>query len=156
MAGVQDTLPGAEVRRNGDTVGLPHGESDGTLLSNATVQPGDAVAYDGTSISKATEGDVVVGILVNYEVYGASHQGEKIKGDVDANVAVGGSYKGKVSGEVTAGMALGSIDNTNGTDPNDGELGDASLANSNSDGLSARAVEVYTDGDGQDWAEVVF
>jgi len=154
MSGVQDVSGGMEVRRNGDTVGLPHSESDGTLLENATVQPGDVVAYDGTTISQAGEGDEIVGVLVSYEVYGASHQGEKIDSDVDANVAVRGNYKARVSGDVSAGDALGSIDNTNGTDTDAGEFGSASLANSNSLGLSARAVEVYTDGSGQHWAEV--
>lgn len=154
MAGVQHVDGGDEVRRHGDTVGVPHSESDGTLVSNAAVQPGDAVAYDGTSISQATQGDEIFGVLVNYQVYGDSTDGHKIRGDVDATVAVRGNHKARVSGDVSAGDALGSVDDTNGTDTDNGEFGSASLTNSNSDGLAARAVEVYTDGDGQHWAEV--
>lgn len=150
MAGLQDTLAGSETRRNGDTVGIAHGESDGTLLENATVQPGDVVAVDGSgNIKQAAEGDIVVGVLVNYDVYGASHQGEQIKGDVDANVAVQGTYKARASANVAAGSALGAPDVTNGASA--GEFDDSGQTNSSDQGF--RAIEVYNDGS-QDWVEV--
>lgn len=146
MAGLQDTLAGSETRRNGDTVGVPHAEADGTLLSNATVQPGDVVAIDTDTgeLAQADSADAtvddVLGVLVNYDVYGASHQGEKIKGDVDANVAVQGTYKAKADGTAVAGGYVSA-----GTGP----------AGEFTSGSDFRVVDEYTDSDSQQWVEVV-
>lgn len=156
MTGVEDVDPGMEVRRGGETVGVPHPIADGTRLSDlgsSDPQPGDAVTYDGTDIAKATEGDEVFGILVNYGVYGASHQDEQIKGNEPATVAVAGQYKVRVGADVSAGDALGGPDETNATAAAPGELDAASKAASNDAGLAARAVEVSADGD---YAEVHF
>lgn len=156
MTGLQDTGAGNETRRHGHTVGVPHSEDDGTPLANAAVSPGDAVTLDGSGeIAQAGEGDDILGVLVNYSVYGdSSYDGPRIKGDTDATVAVNGTYKARVSGGVSAGDALAAIDATNGSDADPGEFGVAGLTNSNEAGLSARAVEVYTDSSGQHWAEV--
>lgn len=152
MAGLEDTDPGAETRRYGDTVGLPHSVSDGTPVDNATVQPGDAVTVDGSgNIAQAAEGDVVVGVLVNYTVYGDSNNnGPFVDGAYDATVAVNGTYKAHASGNVVVGSALGAPDVTNGASA--GELDDAGQTNTSDQGF--RAVDVYTDSSGQDWAEV--
>lgn len=151
MAGLEDTDPGAETRRHGKTVGIPHGEADGTQVDNAAVQPGDAVTVDGSgNIAQAAEGDVVVGVLVNYTVYGDSNNaGPYIDAAYDATVAVSGTYKARVSGNVTGGSALGAPDVSNGAAA--GEFDDDGQTNTDDQGF--RAVDVYNDGT-QDWAEV--
>jgi hypothetical protein len=108
MAGLEDTENGAETRRYGATVGLPHGESDGTLVSNAAVQPGDAVSLNGSGeIEQAGSSDTIVGVLVNYSVSGASHREEQIKGNTDATVAVQGTVRARSDGNLSAGDSAG-------------------------------------------------
>lgn len=144
MAGLQDTLAGSETRRNGDTVGLPHAVPDGTSLDslsgNDQPEPGDVVAFDGSNIVKAdsTTDTDVIGVLVNYDVYGASHQGEKVKGDVDANVAVQGTYKAKADGTATRG----------------GYVSAGTTEGQFTDGTDFRVVDVSTE-DSQQYVEVV-
>lgn len=151
MAGLEDTDPGAETRRYGDTVGLPHSVSDGTPVDNATVQPGDAVTVDGSgNIAQATEGDVVVGVLVNYTVYGDSNNnGPFVDGAYDATVAVNGTYKAHASGSVSVGSALGAPDTSGSADP--GEFADSGQTPVSDQGF--RAVDVYDEG-GQRYVEV--
>lgn len=108
MAGLADTENGAETRRYGDTVGLPHGESDGTLVSNASVQPGDAVSLNGSGeIEQAGSSDTIIGVLVNYSVFGSSHREEQIKGNTDATVAVQGTVRARSDGNLSAGDSAG-------------------------------------------------
>jgi hypothetical protein len=140
MAGLSDTPEGGETRRYGNTVGVPHGESDGTALADASVQPGDAVTIDSGVLAKAGTGDAILGVLVNYDVYGASHRGELISGDVDATVAVQGTYKARADSDLSAGDSAG--------------LGDTDGHFGNVDDQGFRVVETYNDGS-QDWVEVV-
>jgi len=146
MAGLSDTPEGGETRRNGDTVGVPHGVPDGTRLdelSGATEpEPGDVVKINGSgNVEKASTDDIIFGVLVNYgNVYGASHQGEQIDGDVDANVAVQGTYKAKADSDLSAGDSAG--------------LGDTAGHFGDNDDQGFRVVDTYDDGS-QDWVEVV-
>jgi hypothetical protein len=114
MAGIEDTPEGGETRRYGNTIGVPHTESDDTRLENAAIEPGSVVGIDDSgNLAKAdaNAGIEVIGVLVNYPVYGASHQGEQIKGDVDATVAVQGTYAAQaVSGAVSPGDLAGVAD----------------------------------------------
>jgi len=98
MANFEDIDAGDEARKNGDYVGFPHGNADGTLLSDASPQPGVPVTYDGTSISLVTgDGtDTVAGILSNYDVYG-DFQNQKVS-DTDGNV----KFRGEVKADLTA------------------------------------------------------
>ena len=149
MAGLSDTPEGGETRRNGDTVGVPHTESDGTRLENAAIQPGDAVGINGSgnlALADSNSSISAIGVLVNYgNVYGASHQGEQIDADVDANVAVQGTYKVKVDADAAAGGTVGTPDaSVNGQDA--GQLDSAAS--------DFRVIETYDDGP-QSWAEVV-
>lgn len=140
MAGLSDTPEGGETRRYGNTVGVPHGEDDGTALADAAVQPGDAVTISGGVLAQAGTGDIILGVLVNYDVYGASHRGELIAGDVDATVAVQGTYKARADSDLSAGDSAG--------------LGDTDGHFGNVDDQGFRVVETYNDGS-QDWIEVV-
>lgn len=118
MAGIEDTPEGGETRRYGNTIGVPHTESDDTRLENAAIEPGSVVGInDSGDLAKAdsnTSSKIeVIGVLVNYPVYGASHQGERIKGDVDATVAVQGTYAAQaVSGELSPGDLAGVSDSS--------------------------------------------
>lgn len=144
MAGLQDTLAGSETRRHGDTVGLPHAVPDGTridsLSGNDQPEPGDVVGYDGSKIVKAdsTTDTDIIGVLVNYSTYGASHQVEKVKGDTDATVAVQGTYKAKADDGISGGSYVGA-----GT--TEGQF---------ATGSDFRVVDSYDDGT-QNWVEVV-
>ena len=153
MAGLSDTPEGGETRRNGDTVGLPHAVPDGTRLEDLSgddqPEPGMAVTYDGTNISKAATGDDIIGVLVNYgNVYGASHQGEKIDGDVDATVAVSGTYSARAEGSVFSGGESGVTGVGSHADGNNGEFG------INED-QGFRVVDVDTSPSGYDLIEVL-
>jgi hypothetical protein len=132
MAGLSDTPDGGETRRHGNTVGVPHGEDDGTALANAAVQPGDAVTISGGVLAQAGDGDTILGVLVNYDVFGASHRGEQIAGDVDATVAVQGTYKARADSDLSAGDSAGVGDT-------DGHFG-------NVDDQGFRVVDTYSDG----------
>jgi len=132
MAGLSDTPDGGETRRYGNTVGVPHGESDGTALAEAAVQPGDAVTIDGGVLAQAGDGDDIIGVLVNYDVFGASHRGELIAGDVDATVGVQGTYKARADSDLSAGDSAGVGDT-------DGHFG-------NVDDQGFRVVDSYSDG----------
>lgn len=116
MAGIEDTPEGGETRRYGNTIGVPHTESDDTRLENAAIEPGSVVGIDDSgdlAKADANVGIEVIGVLVNYPVYGASHQGEQIKGDVDATVAVQGTYAAQaVSGAVSPGDLAGVADSS--------------------------------------------
>ena len=107
----EDLDAGDETRRNGDYVGFPHPDADGTDLSAVTIPQGSVVTYDGTDLADVTgDGtDPVAGVLANYDVYGDTGQ-EKVKGE--ANV----KYRGEVIADlteyvggagVTAGVPLG-------------------------------------------------
>lgn len=148
MAGLEDTLEGSETRRHGDTVGVPHGESDGTRLDNAAIEPGEVVGIDGGVLAKADSnaGVEIIGVLANYPVFGATHQDEQIKGDVDATVGVQGTRSAKaVSGALSAGDLAGVSDSTEAT----GEAGRLTS------GSEYRVVEVDTTPADHDLVEIV-
>lgn len=116
MAGIEDTPEGGETRRYGDTIGVPHTEADDTRLEDASIEPGAVVGIDDSgNLAKAdaNAGIEVIGVLANYPVYGASHQGEQIKGDVDATVGVQGTRAAQaVSGELSPGDLAGVADSS--------------------------------------------
>jgi len=116
MAGIEDTPEGGETRRYGNTIGVPHTESDDTRLENAAIEPGSVVGIDSSGNLAKADADAgieLIGVLVNYPVYGASHQGERIKGDVDATVAVQGTYAAQaVSGALSPGDLAGVADSS--------------------------------------------
>jgi len=76
MAGIEDTPEGGETRRYGNTIGVPHTESDDTRLENAAIEPGSVVGIDSSGNLAKADADAgieLIGVLVNYPVYGASH-----------------------------------------------------------------------------------
>lgn len=80
---------GDETRRNGDYVGLPHPDADGTAVDSLTVPRGRLVTYDGTDIAEVTtDASDIAGVVANYDVYGDTGQ-EEVKGD--ANVKTSGT-----------------------------------------------------------------
>lgn len=145
MTGLQDTEAGDETRRHGHTVSVPHDQQAGGVYD---VAEGEAVSVDGSgNIKQAEEGDVVLGVLHEYPVAG---ENDTIRQDREAVVAVMGTYKAKVTANVSAGSALGAPDVMNGADA--GEFDDSGQTNSSDQGF--RAVEVYQDSSNQHWAEV--
>lgn len=74
---------GDETRRNGDYVGLPHADSDGTARDSVTVDTGQLVGYDGSNITKVTaSGNDIFGVVYAYDVYGDTGQEEISDNDV--------------------------------------------------------------------------
>lgn len=110
----EDLDAGDETRRNGDYVGFPHPDADGTALDSVDIPQGAPVLHDGTDLAEATaDADEVIGILANYDVYGDTGN-EKVAGD--ANV--------KMRGEVIADLT-----NWAGTGPTVGAyLGNAGVS----------------------------
>jgi len=101
----EDLDAGDETRRNGDYVGLPHPDGDGTDLDNVTIPQGAPVTYDGTGLAESTtDVDEIAGVLSNYDVYGDT--GKERVGP-EANV--------KFRGEVIADLT-----NWSGTGPSEG------------------------------------
>lgn len=101
---------GDETRRNGDYVGFPHPDADGTALDSVSIPQGVPVAYDGTVLSEVADvtgtGPDIAGILANYDVYGDTGQ-EKVAGD--ANVKMRGEVIADLTdfdGTATAGSYL--------------------------------------------------
>lgn len=85
----EDLDAGDESRRNGDTIGYPHPDGEGTALDSVTIPQGAPVTYDGTDLAESTAtGDDMVGILANYNVYGDTGQ-EEVK--ANANVRTRGA-----------------------------------------------------------------
>jgi len=149
MAGLQDTPDGGETRRHGNTVGVPHGETDGTELENAAIQPGDVVGIDGSGTLALADSDAgveILGVLINYSVFGASNRGAQIDGDVDATVGVQGTYRAKAnSGDLSAGDLAGAP-NSSAVGENAGQL---------TSGSDIRVVEVDGTPSGFDAVEIV-
>jgi len=108
----EDLDNGDETRRNGDYIGLAHGNSDGSALDSATPAIGVPVTYDGTAIAAAASGESVAGVLYDYDVYG-DFQNQKIS-DQDATVKTRGAVKADVSGMVAAGITAGDTLGANG------------------------------------------
>lgn len=74
---------GDETRRNGDYVGLPHADADGTARDSVTVETGQLVGFDGADIAKVTaSGNDIVGVVYAYDVYGDTGQEEVSDNDV--------------------------------------------------------------------------
>jgi hypothetical protein len=115
-----DLSYGDETRRDGDHVGLPHDQQSG---GTSDVRPGQAVSIDGSgNIKQAEDGDVVVGVLQNYQRAGDSGgpaDPAPIQQDREATVATRGVVKVEVSNDtgnsldVSAGDELG-VDGTDG------------------------------------------
>lgn len=94
----EDIDAGDETRRNGDYVGFPHSNGDGSALDSASPQPGVPVALDGSGEITTVSGDGtsdVVGVLSNYDVYG-DFENQKIS-DNDANIKFRGEVKADLS-----------------------------------------------------------
>jgi len=92
----EDLDAGDETRRNGDYVGLPHGQGDGTDLADVNIPQGVPVTYGGDPavLSEATAvSDDIAGILANYDV-----SGDTGKETVGAEATV------KMRGEVIADL----------------------------------------------------
>ena len=113
----EDIDVGDEARRNGDYVGFPHSNADGTALDSASPQPGVPVTLDGNgdielvgTTSGTPAADTVVGILSNYDVYG-DFENQKIS-DNDANI----KFRGEVKADLTAygGGTVGEYVDDNG------------------------------------------
>jgi hypothetical protein len=104
---------GDETRRNGDYIGFPHPDGDGTALDSVSVPVGVPVTYDGTNIAEATaSASDIVGVTYAYDVYGDTGQ-EKIS-DNDVTVKTSGSVLADLSGiGVTAGDG-GTVHGNNG------------------------------------------
>lgn len=108
----EDLDAGDETRRNGDYVGFPHPDADGTALDSVTISRGRVVAYDGTDLAEVTgdNSDDVAGVLANYNVHGDTGS-EEVSGD--ANVKVRGAVKADLtayadgSATVSVGSTLG-------------------------------------------------
>lgn len=106
---------GDETRKNGDYVGFPHPDADGTALDNVTIPQGRVVTYDGTDLGEVVGDGTsnVAGVLANYDVSGDTGQ-EEVHGD--ANVKVRGEVLADLTAYVngTATVAEGATLGANG------------------------------------------
>lgn len=87
----EDLDPGDETRRNGDEIGFPHPDADGTAIDSVTIARGRVVAYDGTDLAEVTgdNSDAPAGVLKNYNVADDEVYGEatvKTRGAVKADL----------------------------------------------------------------------